>query len=469
MAINMEVKHLRVLKLLNFTKGKHLEFLEFFLDTKKANINSYIKDLYDQIPYKKSITKLDEIIDEIINTNHSRFLKYIGNISLSKKDRVFFLTLRLLLKTTLNLQTLSNILEVSRRTLNDDILQLKKDLSIYNLEILSLPGKGIFLEGTLLDRKRALCTYIYKYLIEEKDLPKVFIDFFHEIFHSYELDDVLQEQIEIFINLGHCDAYFYNRELLKSFYISFKYLDDDTSSNEQIKNNLNQKEKFILYFGDFFKESSLDDIYEFFQESLFGEISIEYIFNLINILKISKGVFPEESIYLPEHYKFFQKVFNKILNTTIDEDEFLNNFISRVIFCQKQDHYLPIYEMSFLNLYLDDIAIEKSIEIFKALRKKYWNISFTDTVSLYLYVNSKRNKEEEKKLTIVYNNIPKPLLEQLKNKIELHNNIIIKDFININLLSTFIQEYPIKTIGIFEPFLEEHLKNFKVKNLIIPA
>ncbi|MGL4307393.1 MAG: hypothetical protein ACRCRV_00700, partial [Cetobacterium sp.] len=120
MAINIETKHLRVLKILKFTKGKHLKFLEIFLNTNKANINSYIRDLYELIPNRKNQSKLDQIIEEILNEDFSLFKSQVKEVALSKKDRIFFLTLRLLLKTTLNLQYLSTHLEVSRRTLNDD-------------------------------------------------------------------------------------------------------------------------------------------------------------------------------------------------------------------------------------------------------------------------------------------------------------------------------------------------------------
>lgn len=465
MAINIETKHLRVLKILKFTKGKHLKFLEIFLNTNKANINSYIRDLYELIPNRKNQSKLDQIIEEILNEDFSLFKSQVKEVALSKKDRIFFLTLRLLLKTTLNLQYLSTHLEVSRRTLNDDILQLKKDLEVYNLTIESLPGKGIFLEGNLLNRKRALCTYIYKYLVEEDHLPEIFKEYFSSVFHIKEIDETFQEDIENFIDLAQCDIFFYNRELLKSFYISFKHLDDDIPGENQIKNQLSSLEKFNYYFSDIFQSSKMKTIHDFFKDSLLGEISMEYIFNLINILKISKGLFPERSLDLPDHYE----VFREILDADLKKDEFLDNFISRAIFCKVQKHYLPIYEMSFLNLCLDEKTVEKAIDAYIKLKDIYWNLSFTDVISLYLYISSKQNQEEEKNIVLVYNTIPKPLLKQLKNKIEVHNNVVITNFININSFPAFSNKNPIKNIGIIEPLLEKSLEEFKVKNLIIPS
>ena len=467
MTLSINTKHLRLFKLLEFTKGDNLEFCELFLNINRANLYSYLKEIQKVVPQKQNITKTDEIIASILNQNICySFLKKEQNIS--KDDRIFFLTLHLLLKSSLNLQSLSNILGVSRRTLNVDLITIKKNIEIYSLDIHSISGKGVFLEGDFVNIKRALCTYIYKYLVEENYLPNIFKESFSHIFHNQEIDSILQKQIEHFISIANCDSFFYNRELLKSFYISFKFLDDDTSYENQIKNNLNTLDKFKIYFENIFKSNSLKEIFNFFQISILGEISFEDIHFLINILKISKGLFPEENIFIKNHFSIFKNIFKNNLNLDLKRDLFIDRFLSRTSFCSKQKHYLSIFEMSFLNLNLDDLTIKKCIILFKELRKIYWNISFTDVVSLYLYTNS-INKKEEKKLVIVYNTIPKYLLEQLKDKIELDNNITITNFININLFNDFIKINNIKCVGIFEGALKNSLGNLEVEYLTFPV
>lgn len=467
MTLSINTKHLRLFKLLEFTKGDSLEFCELFLNINRANLYSYLKEIQKVVPQKQNITKTDEIITSILNQNICySFLKKEQNIS--KDDRIFFLTLHLLLKSSLNLQSLSNILGVSRRTLNVDLITIKKNIEIYSLDIHSISGKGVFLEGDFVNIKRALCTYIYKYLVEENYLPNIFKQSFSHIFHNQEIDSILQKQIEHFIAIANCDSFFYNRELLKSFYISFKFLDDDTSYENQIKNNLNTLDKFKIYFENMFKSNSLKEIFNFFQVSILGEISFEDIHFLINILKISKGLFPEENIFIKNHFNIFKNIFKNNLNLDLKRDLFIDRFLSRTSFCSKQKHYLSIFEMSFLNLNLDDLTIKKCIILFKELRKIYWNISFTDVVSLYLYTNS-INKKEEKKLVIVYNTIPKYLLEQLKDKIELNNNITITNFININLFNDFIKINNIRYVGIFEEALKNSLGNLEIEYLTFPA
>lgn len=467
MTLSINTKHLRLFKLLEFTKGDSLEFCELFLNINRANLYSYLKEIQKVVPQKQNITKTDEIITSILNQNICySFLKKEQNIS--KDDRIFFLTLHLLLKSSLNLQSLSNILGVSRRTLNVDLITIKKNIEIYSLDIHSISGKGVFLEGDFVNIKRALCTYIYKYLVEENYLPNIFKQSFSHIFHNQKIDSILQKQIEHFIAIANCDSFFYNRELLKSFYISFKFLDDDTSYENQIKNNLNTLDKFKIYFENMFKSNSLKEIFNFFQVSILGEISFEDIHFLINILKISKGLFPEENIFIKNHFNIFKNIFKNNLNLDLKRDLFIDRFLSRTSFCSKQKHYLSIFEMSFLNLNLDDLTIKKCIILFKELRKIYWNISFTDVVSLYLYTNS-INKKEEKKLVIVYNTIPKHLLEQLKDKIEFNNNITITNFININLFNDFIKINNIRYVGIFEEALKNSLGNLEIEYLTFPA
>lgn len=467
MTLSINTKHLRLFKLLEFTNGENLEFCELFLNTSRANIYSYLKEIQKGVPNKKSTTKTDDMIKSILNQN-SCFISLKKEQIISKNDRIFFITLHLLLKSYLNLHTLSNILGVSRRTLNDDLIVVKKNIEIYSLYIISIPGKGLFLEKNFIDIKRALCTYIYKYLVEETYLPDIFDQSFSHIFHDSEIDNILQKQIEKFISIANCDSFFYNRELLKSFYISFKFLDNDTTFENQIKNNLNTLDDFKMYFGNIFNAKSLNNIFDFFQSSFLGEISFEDISFLINILKISKGLFPEETPFVKDHFITFKKIFKNSLNLDLKRDVFMDRFLSRTSFYSKQKHYLPIFEMSFLNLNLDSLTIEKCIKLFKELRKVYWNISFIDIVSLYLYVNSTNKKEDEKKIVIVYSSIPKYLLEQLKDKIEVDNNITITNFININLFSDFIELNDVQCVGVFEGALKNSLGNLEVKYLTLP-
>ena len=313
MKANINTKHLRILELLSFTNGKSIEFLELFLDMNKANILKYIKEIYKLIPNGNPSSKTEVIIQEILK--HKNCNKLIKNAQhLSREDRIFFLTLKILIKSNVNLQSVSDKLSISRRTANEDIKIVKENLEIFNLDIMSRPGRGIYLTGEFENVKRALCVYIYKLLVEEQNLPKIFIDYFGEIIHNNEVEITLKNQLENFLSISHSDSFFYNRELLKSFYISFKWLDDCILPENKIRTTLQSFDTFELYFSNLFGKNDLKEVYDIIQNSLLGDISFDDILSFRNILRICRGVFPEEQFYLDDHFNIFKKIFKETLS-----------------------------------------------------------------------------------------------------------------------------------------------------------
>ena len=188
-------KHLRVLSLLKFTGGRNLDFLESFLKLSKANLNLHIKDIYNSIPNVQKTNKLEVMMKDVLKYK-SLFSDLKKVQVISKEERVFFLILKILIDGSLNLENLSKQLDVSRRTLNGDLVDIKSEVDNFYLTIESHTGKGVFLSGKNIDRKRALCCYIYKFLIEELYLPKIFTDYFSFLFHNDEIDLFLKKDID---------------------------------------------------------------------------------------------------------------------------------------------------------------------------------------------------------------------------------------------------------------------------------
>lgn len=449
MSVAIYSRHLRILRLLNFTKGENLEFIQSFFKISKANLNLIIRDIHDSVPNISNSKKIDLIIKEILNhENVFEILK--SNQIISKDERVFFLILKILIKGNLNLESLSKKLEVSRRTLNGDLVDIKKDLENFDLIIESHTGKGVFLTGDNINVKRALSCYIYKFLVEEPYLPQIFLDYFSYLFHNNEVDILLKKDIENFLSYCHMDNFFCNRELLKSFYISFKYLDDKGENDKNsLGNSLKDFSVFKFYFSKIFSNEDLEKFYEFFHDSLFKNIDFNEIPYFLNILRICTGNFPEESIYFYEHLEVWNEIIKKTFNKEISpkEAEILKKIILRVGVSSKQKHYLSIQELYFLNLHIDQETVEKCIALFTNFREHYWNISFNDVISIYFLLNSV--KSEKKEIVILYRDIPKYMVENLKDKIEHQYNVTIKDFVNIHFFDTFKKNNSIKTLGVF--------------------
>ncbi|MGL6130481.1 MAG: hypothetical protein ACRCZ9_02550, partial [Fusobacteriaceae bacterium] len=224
MKLDITTKHLRIVNLLKFVDGENCDFLESCLGFSKANLNNYLKEIHNVIPETVKTGKMDIIVKKILEKKDIYNL-LLSRQTVSKEDRTFFLILKLLITSTLNLDSLTGMLGVSRRTLNGDLLNVKIELNIFDLNVNSIPGRGVFLEGEFLNIKRALCCYIYKYLVEEQYLPKIFIENFSDIINCSKINTTLEGDIERLISEFNFDTFFYNRILLKSFYLSFLYFD----------------------------------------------------------------------------------------------------------------------------------------------------------------------------------------------------------------------------------------------------
>ena len=471
MSLEFNTKHLRVLKLLYFTNGENLDFIESVLEVSRPNLNNYLKEIHSLIPEKEKTGKMDIIIKDVIEKKE--LLNLIRDKhTVSKEDRIFFLILKLLIDSTLNLDSLSDFLKISRRTLNADLKNMREDLAIFELKIESQAGRGIFLEGEKINKKRALCCYIYKYFVEEEFLPEIFKSNFSSIKIDPEIGKHLMDDIEKIMANSNFDMFFYNRVLLLSFYISFKYIKFEDCKEEYPYNTLeftlNDRFCFETYFDRTLSKEELPDFYNFLHNSLFKHISFDDIGSFLNILKICRGNFIEENIFLDDHLLNWRKIIKNSLNMdlTSQQEEELTNHITRLGFSSKQKHYLTVYELHFLNLNMNSHTANSCIALYKEFKKYYWNISFMDVMVIYFVLNSPI-KTKNKKITILYKTIPKYMLENMKEKLEHKYNITILDFVNIHFFEEYKKHNKVKTIGIFADLeLFEELKDSSLLQIL---
>ncbi|MGL5935471.1 MAG: HTH domain-containing protein, partial [Cetobacterium sp.] len=322
MKSQIHTKHLRIIQLLKFCNGNNTEFIENILGIPKINLNNHLKDIQYSILGNSEKLKNETIIKNLLDKNYSfEYLKTYQVIS--KNERKFFLILKLLITRELNLYLIAKKLEVSRRTLNHDLVEVKEELQIFDLEVISEKGKGIFLKGDYLDQKQALSCYVYKYLVEEKYLPSVFYETFSFLLTGEVIEVELKKDIEKLVTDFDLDDFFYNRTLLKAFYLSFNHLDSNHLNNENnLKNKLKNKFDYETYFMKIFKnQSDLDRFYEYLHSSIFQYIDFDEIRYFLNILKICTGNFVEESIYLKDHLNIWKKIILKYCNKNIEDSE----------------------------------------------------------------------------------------------------------------------------------------------------
>ena len=92
----------------------------------------------------------------------NNLIQYFGGISSeSRKD---FIKIKLLSSKHINLTNKTKILDTSRSTLKADLEEIKADFTKINISIISLPSKGIFIEGNENTIRKTLSKLIFKLL-----------------------------------------------------------------------------------------------------------------------------------------------------------------------------------------------------------------------------------------------------------------------------------------------------------------
>lgn len=409
--------HLKLLKLLTSVEDRDFYFSNFFL--KSANIKLYIKEIYNFIfPNKKST--LITMIYQILN-HKNLFLELKESQVLLKNERKFFIILELLIKDTLNLEDIAKKLSLTRRTLNYDLVEIKEELLTFNLVLKSQIGKGIFLNGHWLDKKKASFHFFYKFFIEENFLPNIFKNHFNNFFFNENNHSILKNDIDILLKQTYNNCFLNAKELLLSFYLSFVNLNYDITKFPD----------FQFYFYEIFSIKEDEVFYNTFKNSIFRHVNHDGMIFLVNLLKILTGkispsTFPKKN-YTLIWDQFFLKHFNKIPNYS--NEKYLNSLILRINFIDK---YFPIYsfEFSFLNFNIENNSLKKSIKLYSHLKKYYKNISFADAITLFLFMETFENQKKE--VIIVYKYLPIYILENLKEKLETKYNIKINYIIDID-------------------------------------
>lgn len=448
MKFNITSNHIRLYKLLQLYSLKDINFICTILKVKNKTIILYIKQLYHTIPNKKNLTTTTK--DMIVEIRKSSELLEIikSTQTFTKDERIFYIILKLLIRKKIILTKLTPLFQVSRRTINEDLKSVKTNLAVFNLEPISDPGKGVILSGSSIDIKRALCVYIYKYLLESQELPLFFTTEYQRVMKKLNLKPTGSE-CEDFLHNFDLDLFFYNNFLLEAFSLSFIALDNKNTSSTL--KTIEENEFFFKNLNGYLSKNNIIKLISLLKYSIFGNLKTSELNYFLNILSICKGDFYEESSNLDREINNITNIFYEEFNIKIATDIFLKNFISRISFVKKQKHYIDIFEMFFLKLTLGEKTKKRCLTLFLLLRKNYPRISFSDVISLYLWGSTHEVQPEEKTAVLLYENLPQNLLPIMKDKIYLNHKIIISDYVTLEELDIFLKKNSVHKIISFEP------------------
>ena len=446
MKININANHIRIYKLLNFIPDKNLDFICHFLKMNKQNVILYIKQIYQLIENNQQNILLTDMIKKI-QSDKSLFKALKQNQIFTKTDRIFYIILILLKchdsNLNLNLNTVSSTLNISRRTLNDDLLSVKKALEFYNLEIYSIPSKGINILGNTGDIKNCFLSYLFKFLIEFKELPLLMSKDCFSFFQQKMSQNIIKE-IDYFVYAFDLDIFANNKKLLKSIYrIYFE---------ENCKDNISTLsfEEFKKIFLDVFPLKNIEKVYTFFKTSTLGKFPLKYINVFILTLKFCTGILKEKNICLNKEYENLRKTFSKFTSLDYSKNSYFEKFTNRVYIANKESSFLYMNDLSFLDLNLTYKIKDECYQLFLELRKNYFNIQFSNIIFLYLWNLNKINFLEITNTIVVFKDLPKFLQSIIKNLFLLKENINISHFIRYHELETYLLQEDVSLIITFE-------------------
>lgn len=446
MKTNINANHIRIYKLLNFIPDKNIDFICHFLKMNKQNVILYIKQIYQFIENKTQSILLKDMIKEIVN-NKSLFKILKQSQIFSKEDRIFYIILILLkhynLNLNLNLNTLSSILNISRRTLSEDLISVKKSLKFYQLNIHSIPSKGVCISGDISNIKGCFLSYLFKFLVEFEELPLLMSEDYLSFFKQKISEKTIHE-IDYFLYAFDLDIFGSNKKLLNSIYQI--YLDENCYENISTLS----LDEFKKYFSDVFSLKHIEKAYTFFKTSTLGKFPLKDINIFILTLKFCAGVLRETNVSLDKEDLRLINIFSKFMSINYSQKIYFERFSNRIHIASKESSFLSLHDLSFLNLNLNNKARNECYQLFIELRKIYPNIQFSNIIFLYLLNLNKNTSSEVENTVVVFRDIPKFLHPVIKNLFLLKENILISHFIKYYELDTYLLHEEVSLVITFE-------------------
>lgn len=349
--------------------------------------------------------------------------------SFTPEERQMYVILKFLKADIINLSQISEEIGVTRRTLTNDLNELKEILEKFNLEIKNLTRYGIILEGKESDKRSFFNLYLIKISIEQKYLPKAFdgiFQKFQELKKEYNVYNIVKEMLT-FMNIQDNTFAFLNLEL-KSYISILRKEYQDFSTDIKIE-EVEENRKF----REFLKKTKL---YTNFEINLIIETSRkQYKGNLMNL-------YPEKTIEAEKLIRF-------IGESTKTDIKITKELLARIMLIIIVRDYK--IEFNINEFYIFNNAIGKAYlipykKISELLKEYFEEIDSFDLASLAMtfltniYLDNQNKIEKVKDIAIVYNFLHRDMIIDLCEDIGLK-----RDEQMYKLISTFdFEEYLMK-------------------------
>lgn len=382
------------------------------------------------------------------------------------KERESFLILQFLKSNRINLTLISEKISVTRRTLANDVQNLKKDLEFFHLKIVSHNSYGIFLEGEEKNKREFFELYFIKMFIEEKYLPKAFQEFFYEVKQikkDYKLLQIIDQIYEIYEEWGILRHTYVTLHIEVLMYISIirKNFQDESVKkveNLELKDKIRDSEKLsvLLESIDFFsnyERKSIKDFYLKRNREYFFDTNRDEILELKNFLKyLSKKIKME--IVLSE---------NLLIKLTV------------IIAVMKFKNIFDIVEIYLFNKKVAEDYFNKFKLISNLVKKYYKNMDSFDNTVLSMVILNEINKDVERKIeklkniVIVYNFLSVEFIKDICKELNLGELVNNMKLISYRDIDYYLETNKVNGVIFFEDIvLDERYYDIKKVRFNLP-
>ncbi|MGX6592792.1 helix-turn-helix domain-containing protein [Cetobacterium ceti] len=400
--MNLTKLDVDLFKILVNHKEVNLNQISEFLSTSLVNTRKSIGRLKSfleenslgELSNKKTVYNLKNCKQQFISK------EIIREYEISSSERFYYILWSLTLEREINLTQLAHKFDLNRTSLNLDMKKIKVLLKKYNLGIVSLPWKGIHIDGSSENIHIFSIKLLFKFLLEREynklswDLYGIFINPFikysldkYACLLKKELPRLEEVKIKIADNLNiavgtYAHTYIeaallylvafekninkndLNPIIIEKMPLSLQeryhilcddlYKIEDLLKNEKIKDKIELLAFFIINTDEKFFETTINSNIIYIKNSLEEIYNIKFLKSdlvMLNILfktfiyKYDFSVNGFNNYYLGEFslpkqsINDFRNILKKIKVNILNEDYFLLSLYLYQLICEKYEHY----------------------------------------------------------------------------------------------------------------------------------
>lgn len=431
--------HIKIVKIIQSYKFIAFEDLCESLSLNNFTVKNYLKEIELYLELKDYNLSIGEIITEIFS-DKKLIYRLRKDQEFTKQERIDYLIFKILKEDIVNLSDVAKDIGVSKRTLNYHLVEIKEFMSSYKAEI-KFSKNGILLCTT--NYKKAMILYMFLFKITSERIffvhkfRKEITDYVHKSkLKKHTNYRILYKKICEIISPIYSE---YSYHVFNCVYLSFWEFEGDKT----IKNLTD--EKLLRYKPTYLDKKKYYKIIEILKLTPLGNLQaifLDYLFlNLAHCTYTCK--------------QFPDFVVKKSLEIKPYISEFIgdNNFKDKnyITFVAPWVHYAYIRDkLKFFDFYyaVTGLNFPNTLKVRKTIGNIRKHVPLFSRFDLFLfsYIFKSYEKYKLKNKVLVYDKIPKKIIDIIAENLELTHNISIVKIVSLNEFYYFYEENSIDCI-----------------------